>query len=261
MIDFLQDGIKGVILDMDGVLWRDSEQIGNLHDVFNKFDELKIPVVLATNNASKTPDQYLEKLRSFSVELAPSQIATSGQAVVFHLLSKYPQGARVHVVGEPGLISVLEQAGFTHHESDVVAVVAGVDRSISYKKIQIAATLIRSGAEYIGTNPDTTFPTPQGLMPGAGSIIASISTAAEQQPIFAGKPGKYLLELSIQRLSLHAENVLVVGDRLETDILGAQNIGAKSALVLSGVSTYEQALAWQPAINYIAKDLPEIVGL
>ncbi len=262
MIDFAKDGIKAVFLDMDGVLWRGSDTLGDLPAIFNRFSELKLPVLLATNNATSTVDQYIQKLQKIGVNLAEWQIATSGEAVVYYLLQKYSTGIRIYVVGMPSLKEMIAAAGFIIAESDVKAVVVGVDRDITYDKIKIANLLIRGGAEYIGTNPDVTFPTPEGLIPGAGSIIAAVTAAAEREPVFAGKPGSILMDLSFSRLSnIEKEQILMVGDRLETDIAAGQSFGSKTALVLSGVTSLTMAEAWQPKPNYIFNDLSELVGV
>ncbi len=261
MIDFTKNNIHGVILDMDGVLWRDSETIGDLHVIFNRLQELNLKTVLATNNATRSVEQYLDKFMGFKVLLEPWQITTSAMAVISYLKTNFPTGSPVHVVGAPSLINAIVAAGYPMSNDDVKVVIAGVDREITYQKISTAATLIRKGAKFIGTNPDKTFPTPHGLTPGAGAIIAAIATAAEQEPLFVGKPGKVLIQISLERLSLPAQSVLVVGDRLETDILAAQNTGCKSALVLSGVTTLDQARAWSPAPDFIGSDLAELVGL
>ncbi len=261
MIEFAKRDIHGVILDMDGVLWRDSETIGDLSKVFAGLASLGLKVVLATNNATRSVDQYIEKFAGFGVALEPWQITTSGMAVVYYLNAHYPKGTAVHVVGAQSLIDAIEEAGYPQADENVKVVVAGVDREITYQKIGKAATWIRKGAEFIGTNPDKTFPTPHGLAPGAGAIIAAIATAAEQEPQFVGKPGKVLIDLSLERLALPPRQALMVGDRLETDILAAQNSGCQSALVLSGVTTLEQAQSWKPAPDFIAHDLSELIGI
>ncbi len=202
MIDFSVAGIKGVILDMDGVLWRDSEPIGDLRAIFARFHDLGIKVVLATNNATRTVQQYLDKFSGFGVALEPWQITTSGMAVVYYLQNNYPAGTNVHVMGEKSLVASIEEAGYPNCEEDVKVVIVGVDRSITYKKIEIAASCIRKGAVFLGTNPDKTFPTPHGLTPGAGAIIAAVATASETEPLFVGKPGRYLIDLSLARLDL-----------------------------------------------------------
>jgi 4-nitrophenyl phosphatase len=218
-------------------------------------------VVLATNNATRTVSQYLQKIKHMGVVLSEDQIVTSGQAVIYYLRKTYPSGSMVYVVGSDGLKSIVTEAGFSLDENNAAAVVVGVDRDISYNKIRIASKLIREGAEFIGTNPDKTFPTPRGLEPGAGSIIASVAAAAEKEPVYVGKPGKIMMDLSLSRLQgITKEQVLQVGDRLDTDIAAGQNYGCLTAVVLSGVTSLVMAQQWRPEPDFIYNDLAEIVG-
>ncbi len=265
MLDDLEPPVRGLVLDMDGVLWKDDTPIGDLSAIFSRIKQRGLKVVLATNNATKTVAEYLDKLKSFGVSLEPWQIVTSSDATAHALAGMFPQKGRVFVVGENGVITALCEKGFEvitdpAWEGSVLAVVAGIDRTLTYHKLRKATLLIRSGARFFGTNPDTTFPTPEGLVPGSGSILAALETASQVKPVIIGKPSPYMFELSVERLDLHLEQVLITGDRLETDIAGGQAIGARTALVLSGISTRAQAEAWNPPPTVIAADLAELVG-
>lgn len=251
--------IRALILDMDGVLWRGSQPIGDLPAIFREISRLGLQVCLATNNATKTAEGHLQKISEYGVELSASQIVTSSQAAADYLQQRYPQGGRVFVVGEGPLVQTLEQAGFPQAQDGVVAVVAGLDRSLSYEKLSRATVLIRAGAEFVGTNPDRTFPTPTGLVPGAGSILAAIQAASDIQPVIAGKPSPRMYEIALRRMGVPAASTLVIGDRLETDIAGAQAIGCLSGLVLSGVSSLAESSRWQPAPDWIARDLASLI--
>ena len=143
---------------------------------------------------------------------------------------------------------------------NVMAVVGGMDRGLSYAKVRRAMAHIRNGARFYGTNPDPTFPTPEGLVPGAGAVIAALRAAGGVDPIIIGKPAAFMFHLCAERAQLPMQELLVVGDRLETDIAGGQSVGARTALVLSGVSTREQAAQWQPQPDVIAQDLATLVG-
>ena len=265
MINHFTPSIKGLILDMDGVLWKDSSPIGNLPVIFNNIQAQGLKVVLATNNASNTVAEYLDKTRHFGVDLEAWQIVTSAMASAQALLNAFPEKGAVFVVGENGLISELRDNGFIPiidpaNDAPVVAVIAGIDRTLSYEKLRRAAFHIRAGTPFYGTNPDSTFPTPMGLVPGAGSIIAAIETASGVKPIMIGKPSPYMFELSVERMNLDKKEILIVGDRLETDIAGGQALGARTALVLSGVSTRQQVSGWNPQPDVIANDLTELIS-
>jgi len=251
--------IKGLILDMDGVLWRENAPIIDLPATFAAIHQRNLKVVLATNNSTKTPAAYQSHLRSFGVELEQWQILTSSLAVANLLHRRFPAGGPIFIIGESGLQQALLEQGFFISEQNPLAVVAGIDRKISFEKLKIATLLIRSGVPFYGTNPDRTFPTPEGLIPGAGAILAALETATDQQPVIAGKPHPALLEVSLERLGTLPEETLMVGDRLETDILGGQNAGCKTALVLSGVSTRAQAMQIQPQPDIITDTLYDLV--
>ncbi len=258
--------MKALILDMDGVLWRGDEPIGNLPAIFKTIAARGLKVTLATNNSARTPEAHLEKLARFGVRLDHSQILSSSMATAALLKEQFPRGGDLYVIGHDGIIQAAQTEGFhVFTESGIpenpVAVVAGIDWEINYKKIATAASLARNGVPFYGTNPDRTFPTPHGLMPGAGTILAAIETASGVAPIVAGKPEPYLLQLAMQRMDVSPEETLMVGDRLETDVLGGQNAGCKTALVLSGVTMREDAEAWQPKPDMIAENLAQVLEM
>jgi 4-nitrophenyl phosphatase len=257
--------IRGVILDMDGVLWKDSQPIGDLPAIFARFNELGLKVTLATNNATKTVDEFCQKILGFGVEVSPWQIVNSSMAAGYYLQKHFSSRGKVFVVGEAGLRNTLKEYGYEAVENpqghNILAVVAGMDRSLTYDKLRKAALLIRSGCPFIGTNPDQTFPTPEGLVPGAGSILALLETATSVKPIIAGKPSPTLFNLALERMELSARETLTVGDRMDTDIAGGQVVGCLTAAVLSGVSTVQDVQAWRPKPDIIIADLSSLVGI
>jgi 4-nitrophenyl phosphatase len=228
---------------------------------FERAGQIGLKIVLATNNATRDVAQYLEKLRNYGVELQPDQIVNSPMAAAFYLRGKYPNGGSVYIVGESGLHDTLAAEGFFDAEQDVLAVVAGLDRTITYPKLSRASMLIRSGAEFVGTNPDLTYPTPKGLAPGAGAVLAFIEAASGVRPVIAGKPEGFLFDLAIERMKLRPNQILAVGDRLDTDILGGQRAGCRSCAVLSGVSTRSEIENWTPSIDLVLDNLAELIPL
>jgi 4-nitrophenyl phosphatase len=255
---------KALILDMDGVLWRDNTPIGDLPAIFARIRERGLKVALATNNATRTVDEHLKKLSSFGVELEPWQVISSAIAAANVLSKRFPDSGAIFVVGENGIQRALEEHGFhpivnPDDETTPVAVVSSFDRGVTYGKLSRATLHIRAGAPFYGTNPDKTFPTPQGLVPGAGAILAAIEAATGVEPIIIGKPQPAMMHMALERLRTQPEETLVVGDRLETDIAAGQAAGCKTALVLSGVSTREGAERWEPPPDYIVADLNSLV--
>ena len=173
--------------------------------------------------------------------IEPERLITSAECAAQYLKMRYPDGGSVFILGEKGLRDALLSKGFHHAEHDVLAVAAGMDREIDYKKLARASQLIRQGAAFIGTNSDRTFPTPEGLVPGAGAILAALQAASGTDPIIVGKPAPEMYVLAMERMQARPDETLVIGDRLETDIAGAQEIGCMTCVVLSGVSSRAEA--------------------
>ena len=247
--------IKAVVSDMDGVLWRGTTPLPGVAEFFAFLREQQIPFALATNNSGRHPEDYIEKLAAMGVpNMEAWQIVTSGTATADYLKQQYPAGARLYVIGNPGLVRVLTESGFTLTDSEVDAVVAGIDFEFTYAKARIATHLIRNtGAAFIGTNPDVTYPAPDGLVPGAGSVIGMIQLATSVEPTIIGKPQRAMFDVAVQRLGVPASETLMIGDRLDTDIAGGQAAGLKTAFVLTGVSTRDEIGAIQP--DYVFQDL------
>ena len=255
--------IKALILDMDGVIWRGDAPIGDLPATFERIQARGIKYVFATNNSTKTSEQYVEKLRGFGVWAEPWQVVTSSQSAANAVAQKFTRGTKVFMIGEDGLRLPLEQKGFEilslENAPEAQVVIMGYDRAISFQKAVEATLLIRKGIPFYATNMDKTFPTSRGQVPGAGAWASVIMTATNVEPIVAGKPFPFLMELSLEKLGTKKEETLVVGDRLETDIAAGQAIGCPCAAVLSGVSTKEQAEAWNPRIDFIVQDLASLI--
>ncbi len=255
--------IKSLILDMDGVLWKADAPIGNLPAVFDRIHACGLKVAFATNNGTRTPEQYVKRLAGFGLTIEPWQVVTSSLGAAHLLNQKFPEGGPVFAIGEVGVMLALREKGFeplsVEDSEKAQAVVMGIDQDINFVKMCEATLLVRRGVPFYATNPDKTFPTPRGEIPGAGAWISVIVTATGIEPIYAGKPAPYLLELARERLGTTKEETLVVGDRLETDIAGGQRAGYPVALVLSGVSTREQGEAWRPVVDIFVEDLGTLV--
>lgn len=255
--------ISGVILDMDGVLWRGDTPLPGLEEWFDWLRESNMPYVLATNNSSRTQLDYVAKLERVGItDVPPECIVTSGTATAAYLQKHYPAGTRVHILGMAGLRKMIGAAGFDLSSDDEPpqVVVVGMDFELTYDVLRQAVWHIRAGAAFIGTNPDKTFPVPDGLVPGAGSILAAVEAAAGRPPdVVIGKPNRPMFDIALDVLGSTPENTLMVGDRLDTDILGAQNAGLKTVLVFSGV-TKPDDLAVEGIWPDVAFDgLPELV--
>jgi 4-nitrophenyl phosphatase len=252
---------KAIVLDMDGVLWRDREPIGDLPAIFTRISDLGLKVILATNNATRNVEEYLEKLGGYGVTLDAWQVINSAIACGIYLTQRFPSGGNLYIIGSPRLVGALESYGFRSaaEGETVLAVVAGLDRQISYTKLRNATLQIYQGALFLGTNPDRTFPTPEGLVPGAGSILAALEAATYVKPVIAGKPSPLLYTIALERLQTAPAETIAIGDRFDTDIIGGQQAGLKTALLLSGVESAANAASWVPQPDLIARDLTELL--
>lgn len=255
----IKEKIKGLILDMDGVLWRDTEAIGNLPGIFAMVDKMGLKVVFATNNATRDEPQYIDKLTSFGIPATPAQIVNSSLATAMTLIRKFPSGGPLYVIGENGLTNILKRYGFFHAEENPLGVVVGMDRFVTYEKMSKAALFIGKGIPFYGTNPDKSFPTPEGQTIGTGAILAAIEAATGTKPIVCGKPFPQMMELALERMELSPQEALVVGDRYETDILGGVNAACLTALVLSGVTPEDKVPTLNPMPDYVFPDLETLV--
>lgn len=236
MLENIIPSPEAAILDMDGVLWCSDLPLCDLPQLFKYFANEKIRVAMASNNATATIDQFLNKFQTMGVSLEPWQIISSAMATGFLLKQYFPNGGPIFILGSPALIATLKEDGFLHSVTEPMAVVAGMDRELTYEKLLKAANWVRNGLPFFGTNPDLTYPTPDGFAPGAGACIAAVEAASGRKAVMAGKPNPYLFDVAIQRLKSSPQKTLVIGDRLETDILGGHRAGCKTVLVLSGVS-------------------------
>jgi 4-nitrophenyl phosphatase len=259
----IPDNIKALIIDMDGVIWKSDAPIGDPAKTFSRIRERGIQFVFATNNSTRTSEQYVARLQELGVDVEPWQVITSSQAAAHAMAQKFPPGTKVFMIGEDGIRAALTEKGFeilpVENASMAEAVVMGIDRTVNFEKLSEATLLVRRGVPFYATNPDKTFPTPRGEIPGAGAWYSIVVTASNVQPTVAGKPFPFLMELSLEKLGTKKKETLVVGDRLETDIAAGQAVGCPTALVLSGVSTKEQADLWRPKIDFVADDLASLI--
>lgn len=237
--------IKQVILDMDGVVWHGDTPLPDLPRFFERLDALGISYVFATNNASKTRSQYIEKFGRFGVTITGDQVMTSAIATGMYLAAEYePAATAAYVVGKDGIRESLADHGFTVLEdldetTPAQLVVVGFNPEVRYADFAAATIQVRKhGARFIATNPDTTFPSERGLLPGAGSLVAFMRASTGTEPTIIGKPYPTMFEQALILLGESAtpDNTLMVGDRLNTDIEGGNGIGLMTGLVRTGVS-------------------------
>ena len=247
---------QGFVLDMDGVLYHGNVAILGASEFLGDLTAANIPWRLLTNNAWDTPEQYVAKLAGMDIQAAPEQIMTSSLATAAYIKHLAPDGARVYVVGGEGIQQAIRKAGFeivTRPPADFVVV--GIDWNVTYDKLKWAALSIRGGAQFIGTNGDKTLPHSDGIVPGNGSQLAFLQAATDVAPTIIGKPQPEVFRSTVREMGTPIEQTAMVGDRLDTDILGASAAGMPTIMVLTGVNTRADAEAAPARPTLIMDDI------
>lgn len=249
--------ITHLIVDMDGVLYRGDNPLPGMPEFFAFLRERSLPFILATNNSTRTPQEYVDKLARMGVRVSPEEVLNSGQATARALAREYPPGTRVHIFGSPAFRKAVVEEGFVLADEGVELVMASMDRDVTYDKLKRATLLIRGGARFIATNLDPTYPTGEGPWPGTGSLIAALETASGVKPRVIGKPEPAMFQLAMAQMGARPETTAAIGDRLESDILGGQRAGLITICVLSGISSRAEAEAFGP--DFIFEDISDLL--
>lgn len=253
--------MRTVLFDMDGVLYRGSRVLPGARELLAFLDSIAVRYVCITNNASLTPAQYEAKLAQMGIRMPAAQVLTSALVTGRYLRKHYPRGTRVLIVGMAGLReALLDDGHFVEDEATPELVVQGADFTLTYERLKLATLAIRRGARYIATNPDRTFPSEEGLIPGAGAVMAALIAATDAEPLVIGKPAPTMFQVAVDILGGDPATTLVIGDRLDTDIGGALNAGLPSLLVLTGVSTRAEAEAGPIRPDAVVDDLPTLLA-
>ena len=240
--------VRGVILDMDGVLYRGNDPIEGSAAAVTALRDADLRVVCLTNNARRTPEDYAATLAGFGIEFDPSDIITSGQAVARHLTAE-TTAPKVHIAGSDALRQTLLAAGAVESDRPDY-VVAGIDLDMTLADLTPAIRHIANGAQLIGSNGDAVIPTADGPEPEAGPVVAFLETATGRKADMFGKPKSDIYELALERLGLVADEVVVVGDTFETDIAGATAASLRSILVASGNSAAYESGEPEPTMRF-----------
>jgi NagD protein len=228
--------IKAWLMDMDGVLVREEEVIPGADELLARLQERSIPFLVLTNNSIYTRRDLAARLRTSGLDVPEESIWTSALATADFLQDQRP-GGTAFVVGEAGLTTALHQVGYTMTEREPDYVVLGETRTYSFERITRAIRLIEAGARFIATNPDATGPSQDGPLPATGSVAALISRATGLDPYFVGKPNPLMIRSALNALDAHSESTVMIGDRMDTDIVAGLEAGLETILVLTGISS------------------------
>ena len=226
------------ILDLDGVVYRGRTVIPGACESIDRLRSSGSRVVFLTNNATRTREAIARRLVDMGISCSAGDVISSAYAASVYISGQYGSST-IYPVGEQGLVEELERAGHTINEQDADYVVAGLDREFTYEKLTRALELLMNGAGFIATNNDAMLPTEHGFLPGAGSMVAAIQAASGVVPEVIGKPNKPIMDVLLREYGLRSEECVMVGDRLETDILAGIRCRMRTVLVLTGASGIE----------------------
>jgi 4-nitrophenyl phosphatase len=249
---------KGYLIDLDGTMYRGTEQIEAASEFVAYLVKNQIPYLFVTNNSSQTPEQVAEKLTQFNIHATKEHVFTTSQATANFIWEKKRE-ASIYAIGEVGLKHALENRGLKLVDQDPEFVVTGIDREITYEKLAKACIAVRNGATFVSTNADIALPTERGLLPGNGALTSVISVSTNTQPIFIGKPEAIIVEQALQVLGTDKSETLMVGDNYDTDIKAGINCGLDTLLVHTGVTSKIQLKDYSIQPTYTVDSLADYV--
>lgn len=229
---------KSYILDMDGVLVRGSQAIPGAQQFIERLLETGTRFAILTNNPMYTPRDLQYRLESIGLKVPSESLYTSAMATAQFLSTQMPGGS-AYVIGETGLTTALHDVGYVFTDRDPDYVVLGETTNYNFERISKAVRLIASGARFIATNPDTSGPSEKGLEPACGAMAALIEAATGVKPYFIGKPNPLMMRSALRFLGAHSEETIIVGDRMDTDVVAGMESGMETILVLTGVTREE----------------------
>lgn len=251
------DGIKNYLTDMDGVILRGRTLIPGAAEFIQRLREKDIPFLILTNNSQYTQRDLQVRLAYMGLDVSPEAIFTSALATAQFLDSQRPGGS-AYVIGESGLTTALHEIGYvlTHQEPEYV--VLGETTAYSFERITRAIRFVNAGARFIATNPDVMGPGEGGIVPATGAVAALISAATGIKPYFVGKPNPLMMRTALRTLNAHSEDSVMIGDRMDTDIIAGFESGLRTILVLTGVTSGEQVERFPYRPTWVRESVAEI---
>jgi len=247
---------KAFLLDMDGVLVRGNTPIPGAQEFLGRLEQAGKPYLILTNNPFFTPRDLAHRFAAQGLEIPETHLFTSAMATANFLAAQRPNGT-AYVIGESGLTEALHQAGYVITANNPEYFVLGETTNYSYESITMAIRLVKGGARFIATNPDTSGPAEQGIVPACGALAKLIQEASGVAPYFIGKPNPLMMRSALHFLGVHSENAIMVGDRMDTDIIAGMEAGMDTILVLTGVTEVAEIerFAYRPTmvVNSVAE--------
>lgn len=250
---------KGFICDMDGVIYHGNKLLPGVKEFVQWLTDEKKPFLFLTNSSERTQMELREKLLRLGVNVDEKVFYTSALATASFMASQKPNGS-AYIIGEAGLINALYNVGYTMNNYDPDYVVVGDTHSYSFEKISHAVNLVLKGAKLIGTNPDTTGPIENGIIPATKALVAPIEIATGKKAYFVGKPNPLMMRIALKKIGCSTEETVIIGDRMDTDIIAGIESEIDTCLVLSGISTRETVKNYPFRPHYILEGVCDIVN-
>ena len=240
---------QGYISDMDGVIYHGNCILPGVKEFVDWLYKEDKPFLFLTNSSERSPRELRQKLSRMGLDVDESPFYTSALATAKFLAEQAP-GCSAYVIGAPGLVNALYDVGITMNDVNPDYVVVGETDSYNYNMIIKAVQLINKGARLVGTNPDMTGPSEMGIIPACQALVAPISLATGKTPYYVGKPNPLMMRTGLKMLNVHSADAVMIGDRMDTDIVAGMESGLMTALVLSGVSTLDNinVFSYRPSI-------------
>ena len=249
---------EGFIIDMDGVIYHGNKLLPRVSEFVSWLKKENKRFLFLTNSSERSPRELKEKMKFLGVEVDETHFYTSALATAMFLKSQKPNGS-AYIIGETGLINALYDAGYTMNNINPDYVVMGESRSYSYERIEKAVNLVINGAKLIGTNPDISGPIEDGIAPATKALIAPIELATGKSAYFVGKPNPLMMRNAIKKLNVQRENAVIIGDRMDTDIIAGIESEIDTILVLSGISDKDTPNQFPYRPHYIIDGVGDIV--
>ena len=250
---------KGYIIDMDGVIYHGNKILPGVKEFIDWLLAEKKRFVFLTNSSERTPEELQEKLKRMGIMVERNVFYTSALATAMFLNNQHPKGS-AYIIGDAGLINALYNVGYTMNNINPDYVVVGESTSYSYERVEHAINLVLKGAKLIGTNPDLTGPAENGIVPATKALIAPIELATGRNAYFVGKPNPLMMRNALKKLECRRFETLIIGDRMDTDIIAGIESEIDTCLVLSGITTRDmlQLFPYQP--KFVLDGVKDVVG-
>lgn len=252
--------VKSWLTDMDGVLVHEDTAIPGAQQFIERLKDAGLRFLVLTNNSIFTPRDLRARLLATGIDVPEASIWTSALATAQFLSEQRPEGS-AYVIGEAGLTTALHDIGYVMTSIDPDYVVLGETRTYSFEAITRAIQLITEGARFIATNPDVTGPSPSGPLPATGSVAALITKATGVEPYFVGKPNPLMMRSALNQIEAHSETTVMIGDRMDTDILSGLEAGMRTMLVLTGSTSVQQVDRFSFRPTHVVESIADITPM